>query len=759
MVCADKALLHVRISRVQLWLGVCLALSAYPLSGHAQPHTHPEVVIPLRVSGTSGDIRSPTWLSYSMRFGGQRHIVHLKAKRVLVSSQFSVFTYTKQGALQEEQPFIPKDCYYHGYVEGDPESMVAVNTCLGGFQGTIQINNTSYEIKPKNLSSTFEHVIYNLDSNDTQLSQMGCGLTEEEIARQMKIQDSDDSILMQSSYEGWWTHQTFIKVATVVDYNHYVYRKRNVTAVHVDLLTIVNLINGYYESLDTEVFLVGFELWNEKNLINVKGKMNDVMTIFCIWKANIALRLPHDSMQFIVRQDYGRLIGLGYVKTICSNKYNCGINSFDSNDMIRIGYIVTHELGHNLGMYHDNGTCTCGSNECIMAKRITTSKRFSNCSYKEAFNTLLTRACIRNIKKTENIIKLKQQVCGNGVVEGGELCDCGSTVSCMKDPCCMTDCTLKNGSDCAVGGCCKDCRFMPPGTLCRDVANECDLPEWCNGTSQECPDDVYMQGGSPCKDNNYCYEKKCHNREEQCHQIFGNQSRSAEQSCYKEVNSRGDRFGNCGMTRDTYRRCRSSHALCGRIQCENVTEIPDMRGHTTVHFHKVNSITCWGIDYHWGLKTPDDGNVEDGNACGVKHMCLRRRCVPVKLLQRDCHSKTCNKRGVCNNKDHCHCDVGWNPPQCLSSDITSWCHHPMSHRPSTSKPRENPVSVCIRVSADWASVMLPYLRILPGSQDSISAKAEVAIVLLCSAEDLTLLAGYWIPSPPPRSSPFSLQPA
>jgi hypothetical protein len=181
-----EALVHVRVTFLQLGLDVLL-FSGWSHSVPAQYHSPPEVVIPLRLTDTSRGMKTPDWLSYSLHFGGQRHFVHMKAKKLLISRHLSVFTYTDQGALLEDQPYVQNDCYYHGYVEGDPESLVALSTCFGGFQGTLQINDMLYEIKPKSLSDTFEHLVYKMVTDETEIHPRRCALTEEERARQLKL--------------------------------------------------------------------------------------------------------------------------------------------------------------------------------------------------------------------------------------------------------------------------------------------------------------------------------------------------------------------------------------------------------------------------------------------------------------------------------------------------------------------------------------------------------------------------------------------
>ena len=53
-------------------------------------------------------------------------------------------------------------------------------------------------------------------------------------------------------------------------------------------------------------------------------------------------------------------------------------------------------------------------------------------------------------------------MCGNGVVENGEQCDCGFRENCVLTGellCCdFTTCKLHPDAQCSAGLCCKDCK-------------------------------------------------------------------------------------------------------------------------------------------------------------------------------------------------------------------------------------------------------------------------------------------------------------
>ncbi|XP_054986450.1 disintegrin and metalloproteinase domain-containing protein 20-like [Sorex araneus] len=655
----DEATVPLRTFVLLLMFGVCLYIYGDSPTRPSQLFS-PELVIPLKVTSRARGAKGMGLLSYSLRFGGQRHIIHLRVKKHLVSRHFQVFTYTDQRTLQQDRPFVPADCYYHGYVEGIPQSLVALSTCSGGFRGMLMINDLAYEIKPVRFSASFEHLLYKIDSDDTQLPPKRCGVTDDKIAQQRKFQESFNLTLRQTHFKSWWTHWRYIDLLVFVDHLRFLYQYNNVSLVEQEVFTVVNIVDSLYQSIRVDVSLTELEIWNVENPVP-DWDIDNFLKYFSVWKLiAFGARTEHDISHVFIKKSFGITLGLAYVGTVCRFPYNSGIESFTSDDVAAFSITVAHEIGHNLGMQHDKIECVCEFAFCIMYPSLHATDKFSNCSYESYWNTALQFGTCLSTAAQRQIISI--HFCGNLRVEEGEQCDCGTIYQCANDQCCRLNCTLKPGAVCGSGMCCENCRFLPSGTLCRQQVSECDLPEWCHGNSPECPEDTFVQNGLPCSNSSFCFLSRCSTTHDiQCKRLFGKDARTASHACFQEVNVQNNRFGHCGIVNNTFVRCADHNFLCGRLQCENVKTIPNMINHTTVHQFYLNGTTCWGTDYHLGMNIPDNGLVEDGTECGSQMFCLHQSCIS---LENACFPEICHNNGVCNSKENCHCHYGWAPPHC-----------------------------------------------------------------------------------------------
>ncbi|XP_037664035.1 disintegrin and metalloproteinase domain-containing protein 30 [Choloepus didactylus] len=620
-----------------------------------------EITIPRKLSFRVGEQGVAKHVSYLLQLNGKKHVIRLWPKRFLLPRHLQVFSFTEHDELLEDHPYVPRDCNFMGSVEGSEESEATLSTCMGGLRGILKIDTKLYQIEPLKSSSNFEHVVYLLQKE--QFINHTCDIIDDVIEIPMEEQEK---MARLRDFSDSYKHPKYMELGMIFDHERYLFVNSNLTQALSDAIILTAIMDTYFQELSVRIHLKVLEVWTNGNLIDVvRPNLTEVLGQFVIFRRDVLnARLEADWVHLYVKRYYHDALGWSY-GFMCTKLYGASASIFPNLNILGPGTWTTHELGHALGMKHDEKDCLCkGMTTCLMGFG---RSGWSNCSYIDYFKQVTSgAACLNNIPGIGYVMER----CGNKIVENDEECDCGSIVDCEMDQCCQSDCKFKPGANCSIGLCCHNCLFRPSGYVCREEENECDLAEYCDGTSSLCPNDTYKQNGTPCKYEALCFSKRCQSRFLQCQSIFGPDAQEAPKQCYEAVNLLGDQFGNCDILGSrTYRRCDKDNSLCGRLQCINVKTIPDMPEHTMLintHLREEN-LMCWGTGYHSAmvpLGIPDMGVIGDGTSCGQNLVCFNRTCVDVSVLNYDCLPEKCNRRGICNNRKNCHCMYGWAPPFC-----------------------------------------------------------------------------------------------
>ncbi|XP_029912829.1 disintegrin and metalloproteinase domain-containing protein 11-like isoform X2 [Myripristis murdjan] len=653
-----------------------------------------------RVKNSTGD-SSPVHLAHSffqVKAFGHTFTLDLELNHHLLSSEYVERHFNQDG--KPSQSVGGEHCYYQGRLRGLPESWAALSTCHG-LCGMFSDGFFSYGIEPIFNGSNQDdgaHLIHRMP--DVRLSSSCPECTEDSEWDTYRGGDGDDDRPDQTREQrtsgglrrskrlvrrpSVQTETKYIELMVVNDYEMFVQLRRSSSQTKNFAKAVVNMADAIYkEQLNTRIVLIAMETWTTENMMPVVVDPLTTLQNFMKYRKDSIKEQSDVVHLFSGRTFQSSRSGTAYTGGVCSPTRGGGINEYGNAGSMAV--TLCQSLGQNIGMRWNNarnsaGDCRCPDAwlGCIMEDTgYYLPRKFSRCSVDEYVQFLLQGggSCLFN--KPNKLLDPPE--CGNGFVEPGEECDCGSQVECVRSGgACCKKCTLTHDAMCSNGLCCSGCKYEQRGVVCREAVNDCDIPETCTGDSSQCPHNVHKLDGYLCDSSQgRCYGGRCRTRDGQCRGLWG--YNSADRFCYEKLNAEGTEKGNCGPgpNGQGWLQCNKPDVLCGFLFCANMTVKPkfgDLQGEVTslTIYHQNKYLDCRGG--HALLEDGSDlGYVEDGTPCGPNMMCLERRCLPVAAFNLSTcpgsnFGRTCSDHGTCSNEVKCICHRDYTGKDCSVFD-------------------------------------------------------------------------------------------
>ncbi|XP_062954670.1 disintegrin and metalloproteinase domain-containing protein 22 isoform X8 [Cynocephalus volans] len=577
-------------------------------------------------------------------------------------------------------------CYYQGHIRGNPASFVALSTCHG-LHGMFCDGNHTYLIEPEENDTSQEdfhfHSVYKSRLFEFPLDDLPSEFQQLNITPpKFILKPGPKRIKRQLRRHPRNVEEETKYIELMIVNDHLMFKKHRLSIVHTNTYakSVVNMADLIYkDQLKTRIVLVAMETWATDNKFAISENPLITLREFMKYRRDFIKEKSDAVHLFSGSQFESSRSGAAYIGGICSLLKGGGVNEFGKTDLMAV--TLAQSLAHNIGIISDkrklaSGECKCEDtwSGCIMGDTgYYLPKKFTQCNIEEYHDFLNSGggACLFN--KPSKLLDPPE--CGNGFIETGEECDCGTPAECVLEGAeCCKKCTLTQDSQCSDGLCCKKCKFQPMGTVCREAVNDCDIRETCSGNSSQCAPNVHKMDGYSCDGvQGICFGGRCKTRDRQCKYIWGQKVMASDKYCYEKLNIEGTEKGNCGKDKDTWIQCNKRDVLCGYLLCTSVGNIPrlgELDGEitSTLVVQQGRTLNCSGG--HVKLEEDVDlGYVEDGTPCGPQMMCLEHRCLPVASFNfSTCLSSkegsVCSGNGVCSNELKCVCNRHWIGADC-----------------------------------------------------------------------------------------------
>uniref|UniRef100_A0A8C2X4U9 ADAM metallopeptidase with thrombospondin type 1 motif 5 n=1 Tax=Cyclopterus lumpus TaxID=8103 RepID=A0A8C2X4U9_CYCLU len=308
-------------------------------------------------------------VGYLLYLDGSRFQLDMERDDMVLSHHFSPqYVLAMMG---DSHAALQRECVYRGTVDSNPESLAVFNLCGGALEGFFALDHARYTITPIIRAKGHEHNVRALQDKDAESAlhvftrerfsfeamregRESCGTRDERRGRR----DAAGRRRKRSVSRARHVELLLVADDTMTkkygkDLNHY-------------LLTLAAIASKLYGHASIEnpirltVVKVTVVTEKEKGL-DVSKNAAATLKSFCKWQ-NQQNQLDddhqqhHDAAILFTRQDLcGHhscdTLGMADVGTICSPERSCAVIE---DDGLHAAFTVAHEIGHLLGLSHDD---------------------------------------------------------------------------------------------------------------------------------------------------------------------------------------------------------------------------------------------------------------------------------------------------------------------------------------------------------------------------------------------------------------------